>query len=237
MNSRIPILLSSCDAYSELWPVVLKAYSDVEDRNKYIITNRLDVTGADAIKVGNLKHWSNEFIAALKILKEKGYNYVFTSFEDLIPLEDLESFLNIAEDVFLKSGVDSMRCVHKPYKPRKLKSHGIFDLTFGVEYRTTCVFSFWRIDSLLKIVERDENPWQFEKNSSKRSRHLAVCIYQHRINYTNLIIQGRLNRRAARLLKVDLSFPKMSYLEWGAFELRYLLFRTSKIFRNSWVIR
>ena len=237
MNNSIALLIISCDKYHELWTPLIKTYDlywNNCDLDKYLLSNNriFENSSIQTIAVGEDVTWSSNLIKALQILKKK-YTHVFLSFDDLFLKSKVDNLkFNLVTDSFLK--IDG-NCLKYIVGPKHTQYYNSFfgEISAGSLYRPTCVFSLWKIEILLKILDVSENAWQFERNGSGRSDQYDsfYVIYKDIFFYRNVVIQGLINPSDASRFNLSncQELRVMNKFDFLKFKSRYFIFKLSTL--------
>ena len=79
----------------------------------------------------------------------------------------------------------------------------IFKKSNHTRYKNSAIWSFWKKDILLELLEKDENAWEFERNGNVRSYQYNEFYSTRRnvIPFINGIVKGIWNPLAKNKLK------------------------------------
>jgi len=177
-DCSVAVLISSCDAYEDLWtpyftlffrywpdcpfPIYLIA-NDLVYPNKRVTTIRL---GAD-------HGWSTNTRLVLEQLK---YPYIIYAHEDFLlnrsvcntRIMRLLAYMRQRNAGYLRlypcPGPDEV-CVDNPE---------VGEIHKGSDYRTSLQMAIWKREVMITLLVDGENPWQMERNGSIRSNRLDV---------------------------------------------------------------
>ncbi len=181
MSSSIPLIVSSCDKCSDLWPSFFKLWRKNWigfDRKVYLCTDSktFEYDGMDIECPLNMPEgstWSENLMSLLGGI-------------------DAEYVLFMLDDFWLKSPVDIVSLTRCEEIIRSDQSIGFICLIGQLEpsienpissdypnlieygrktpYRVTTQVGLWRKDYLLSLLRQHESAWWFEMFGSKRSR-------------------------------------------------------------------
>ena len=239
-NSKIALLVLSCDNYSDLWPIFIeqfeKNWSDCPFE-KYISINSLSVDSHSFqdIKIGQDISWSDGVIKALNKIKDQ-YNYALITLEDLILTEkvDNEKFQVIISE-FINLDGNYLKFIRKPKPTNKFNKY-FGEIKPGSLYRPTCVYALWKIETLLELLNKKENAWEFERFGAVRSDKYNgfYVVYEDFFKVSNVIVKGKWvpeeKKKIEKLgLKIDNSRPVLTTLNAVLLKLRNYVF---KLFTN-----
>jgi hypothetical protein len=172
LKKEISLLVSSCDNYSDLWPL----FSFYFEKNwpncnldKYILSNHSNFSSETfkSIKVGYDQGWSSNLILALEKIKT---DYVFILLDDVFISQKVDNslFEKICKE-FISNEGNYLKFLTLPKSKVKSNSQYFNTLPTGSLYRSTAVFALWKRKTLLSILINGENAWDFEIQGSIRS--------------------------------------------------------------------
>ena len=201
----LAIVINSCDKYSDLWETFFyffnKNWPDCPFK-RYLISNNIqpNINDVEIIKVGKDISWSNNLLLALKQLEQK---YILFFLDDLflIKLVDTERLVDVFK-VFKSINGNSFKLISMPKPDTKFNEFfGI--ISPGALYRTTTVFSIWNRTILLKLLNKNENAWEFELNGSIRSDPINnfFSTYENMFFWIHGVIRGKWVRKSVKLIK------------------------------------
>ena len=195
MPGQIAILVSSFDAYSDLWPPYFEAF----ERNwpdcpfpRYLLSNYKTFPGfaVTSIQVKDVRAWPVCMRLALNEIREEFI---------LLLLEDLFIFSKVDTDKFLR--LSEWIAEHRPACIRLQPEQGMVPTEFpgishlppGLPYRSSTVLSVWRKDVLLDLLRDDESIWQFEVMGSVRTDKYPdfYVTDQPYLKYLHGVIRGK----------------------------------------------
>lgn len=235
---KLGILVSTFDGAADLWGPLHEAYARYWPDNPYRVylsTNQLDpaLGGMVALKVGQEQSWSDNIFKSLSLLDEE---YVLLTFDDLFPMArvDTRSIANYFQTLHVNDM--SYLGLHPSPKPTERIDSRFGRVKEGALYRASTVWSMWKKETLIALLDRTESAWQFERNGSVRSAGdpYYYRTYQEVIPYKNAVIKGLWvpvvrGELVARGFRIDESARRqMTRTElWGerARQLRGVLFR------------
>jgi len=204
MNS-LAILVLSCDKYADIWDAFFMDFYKKWPNNNYPVyllsNNKIyEGYGVRSICVGEDVTWSANLKAALSKIEEKN---ILTVFDDLFITEGIRiKRIDEMIRVFQEENMNYLRL--NPLPPptgEKYKAIGV--VRKGELYRSSAVFSIWKKQVLLDILDEKENAWQFEITGSTRTDKYDKwysCL-DTLFPYLNLIIKGKYDPRVYHVLK------------------------------------
>jgi len=204
-SSNFSILVNTCDKFEDCWDPFFKLFSIYWPEFKgriYLNTEYKDYS------------YNNLNIYSLKVCNAKIDALKITWSECLIrALENIEDeiVLYMQEDYFIKSFVQNDKitdfantminndidCIHLtdqnssgPFSITKFDDLWLIDK--NAPYRISCQAALWKKSVLLQYIRTYENPWQFEKYGTKRSKKLVHKFYtvnrdKYKININEII--------------------------------------------------
>lgn len=206
-NSRIALLVISCDNYSDLWDTFFFALEKNWSDCPYTIflqSNHKELKGfknVKTIKIGNERSWSDALIKSLKKLID--YDYVLIFMEDMIISNPVNtSYLLSVIDEFLNEDGNYLTLINEP-KPNNKFNKYFGELISGSMYRVTTTASLWKTSTLREILDDSESAWQFEKIGSRRSDKFDkfYSVYKDCFDWIHLVVKGKVLRSSIKKLK------------------------------------
>ena len=242
--NNIALLISTFDYSEDLWFPLEKTYhkfwSDISIPI-YLSTNHKDFRGKlfTALKIGNELSWSDNLIKSLNKIDEQ---YILLTFDDLfltakvdnIEIEKLMSHAIVNKFNYLQ--------FYRSISLGKRISKDLFRKNRVTKYRNSTVWSFWKKEVLIDLLEENENAWEFEKMGNLRSQKYNN-FYSTRKNiipFINGVIKGRWEALARKRIKnfgiqIDekrssLNFIQMVYYHFKNTQFDILTFLIHKIY-------
>jgi len=233
VNSKVALVIPSCDAYSDVWPPLLQGLKRYWPDNafaKYLVTNQQQpsVEGVEVIAVGKDVSWSDNLRFALDRVAEP---YVLLNIDDLILNADVDHAAVMAMvSELVESGGNYLRL--NPTPPGNA-GPGVMDLVpSGDIYRSSTVFSLWRKEVLQSVLRPGESAWHFEIDGSVRTDVFDKWFASKRflLSYVNLVIKGKVDPRAlAALARSGISYDSSrSWLSGTGLAKRWLQEKRSR---------
>ena len=228
LNSKTCILLLSCDKFSPIWDGITRNWQErilrFVDLDAFLLTNHKEYkhNGFVELKIGDDIAWSSNLSKALARLRDLGYEYVFTGFDDMFILDDidstdLEGHIKYAqENDLLELKLARKKSIKKWFNTRDYST-----LKRGKQYSATCVFTLWNIIGLNNLLIASESAWEFERNATNRvsQSHKMMETKKGVFRFYNSLIKGKLQISAPYFqnrygFKVTGDFPSMSKFEF-----------------------
>lgn len=181
-NANCCMLMSSCDAYSDLWNpffYYLKKNWPEFNLKVYIITESKDFSydGFDITMLHcNTKLWSKRHMYALNSIKEQFVLYMLDDFwlsEKVDDMNIVKLFNYIYNDPkmgylsFIRHCTSRSRPVIVAHS-KSCIYQGLRESTKGMPYRINTQAGFWRKSFFLKTFKEHENAWQYELRANTR---------------------------------------------------------------------
>jgi hypothetical protein len=230
-NNRVAIVVISCDKFSSLWYLFferLERFWPDFDGKVYLVSNfaQANWKQVTTICVGTDADWSSNLSKALEQVEEEN---LLLMLEDA-PLNravDHEEMLRIFED-FQRDEFEYLNLKASP-SPRSRGNERYLIYPPDLMYRAALVPCIWKKRVLSDLIVLGESAWQFEIRGSVRSAkyHRFFSVPKPVIHFLHCVIQGKLDRRAARTLtktgEIDaLQFPKMSRYQYASLRVKEL---------------
>ncbi len=191
--SSCAILISSCDAYADLW----RPYFTLFERYwadcpfpVYLVSNERACTNKRVVTlpVGNRGNWSDEIREALQTLATP---YVLLTLEDFFLRRPVSTDKVLSCLDFLQQQNGHMlRMIPRPAPDASLARFPWVGQVFpGAPYRVSTQATIWHRQTLLELIREGETIWEFELNGSRRSDSFegfysvweAVLPYDHHV--------------------------------------------------------
>lgn len=225
----LAILVLSCDKYSAFWPIFFARFEKYWPDCPYdifLLTNEKDFVHprVQTIKTGQDVDWSSNLLYALDRI---GTGDVLLMLEDA-PLDghvNQQLFVRIHEQ-FCELEMNFLNM--KAEVPPPIPSGSLFgEIPRGTHYRVTAVPNLWRTAALRDLIVPGESAWAFEVRGSERSDRLPnfYSLGSRFFDVLHCVIQGQLDRRAARVLRstgeiAGIAFPEMSLATFMRIRIR-----------------
>jgi hypothetical protein len=204
MSLDLAVLVSSFDAYSDLWPPFFanfhRQWPDCPFPI-YLLANRKTFPDPKVrmILAESVTAWPDSMRLALSQIREE---FVLLTLEDIF----FSSKVDTAEILRLGEWI----ALHRPACTRlnpvtgmvPSAFPGICKLPLGIPYRSSTVLSLWRKDVLLDLLKPGESIWQFEVMGSVRTDKYPDFYAAERPNFPYLhgVIRGKWVPEAQRRL-------------------------------------
>lgn len=216
--SETVVLVVSCDAYSDVWPVFFSFFK----RNwsdcpypVYLVTNETSYEreGVISLLTGPDVDWSSTLITALKKLSS---DYVLLMLDDFlldrkVNTERVLEFSRIA----VSASCGSVRLVPKPPATNPYAGHPQLAVQGqAADYRASFQACIWNRSVLMSLLREGEDAWKAEMSASSRSQAIEKPFLAlrplHRdkwpMSYLNAVIKRKWTADAVRKCR-ELSIP------------------------------
>ncbi len=201
---EVAVVVLSCDAYSDLWPVFFDTFfrfwPDCPYR-VYLASNKKQYPDQRVISVlsGDDTDWSSSVRRSVTQIDEP---YLFFLYDDAFfnSQVDNEKVISQFQWVF-DNNADYLRL--RPYP----KPDSGVDVERGILlpnalYRTSCYVSIWKKEVFLQLLVDGESAWAFEMQGTKRSgQYQFYATYREYFRYIHGVERGLWLRKAIRELK------------------------------------
>lgn len=158
----------------------------------------------------NKSSWSHRLFEVLSIMNHSNILLLLEDFYFLYQIDKIE--INFIKDKFIESSFDSL-IIHNSGRIKTIGSKNFNDLIdsensiemFKKSYKNGNIYvgTFYKRDSLINLLRRNESAWEFEVNGSLRARKnssFQIGIYYCKFNSANfygfpqtgIIARGRL---------------------------------------------
>ena len=203
--NNIALLISTYDNSEDLWDTLeqtyLRYWKDI-DLPIYLSTNHKVFNSQlfTSLTIGNELSWSDNLIKSLNKVEQE---YVLLTFDDLFLTAKVDNqFIEILMMRAIQSEFNYLQFYRSISKGRRLDDL-IFKKSNKTRYRNSTIWSFWKKDILLELLQKDENAWEFEINGNVRS-YKYKDFYSTRRNvipFVNGVVKGIWNPLAKDKLK------------------------------------
>ena len=240
----IALLISTFDSSEDLWSPLEKTYvkfwSDIS-MPIYLTTNHKEFSGElfTALKIGGELSWSDNLIKSLNKIDEK---YIFLTFDDLFLTAKVDN-TKIEELMFhaIENDFNYLQFYRSISLGKRIRKD-LFKKNSATKYRNSTVWSFWKKEVLLDLLEKNENAWEFEKVGNLRSQKYNN-FYSTRKNiipFVNGVVKGKWEGLAKKRIKnfgiqIDekrssLTFIQMLYYHFKNTQFDILTYLIHKIY-------
>ena len=205
MNEKIALIISTHDKSDDLWAPLESTYLNYwNDINMpiYLTTNHKNFNGKlfKSLQIGNEISWSDNIIKSLNSIQEE---YVLLTFDDLFLVSKVDNtFINELLKRAVKENFNYFQ-LYRSISLGKRIDNTIFKKSKKTAYRNSTIWSFWKKNILLNLLQKNENAWEFERYGNIRS-YKYQDFYSTRFNaipFVNGVIKGLWNPMAIKKLE------------------------------------
>ena len=207
LNSKLTILINSCEQFSDMWPNIFNLY----EKNWSNHPTLKVITGGtkDTLypKESFLEYDGEMSDRLLKAIDEVKTKYIFLSFDDYYPIkpvckDKIQQIVNVLED----NNYDYCRIFNKP----KIKGKKIDQIKYQVMpltnyYEVNFYPSIWKVSSLKNVLKQNEVIWKLEARLTRRCKEqnfTCCCVHNKGIfDFIDVVRKGKYLRNAYRYLK------------------------------------
>ena len=203
--NNIALLISTYDDSEDLWSPLEQTYLRYwKDINFpiYLSTNykKFDSQLFISLTIGDEQSWSDNLMKSLNKIKQE---YVLLTFDDLFLTSKVDNqFIEQLMNRAIYSKFNYLQFYRSISKGKRLDDL-VFHKSNCTRYKNSTIWSFWKKDILLELLDKNENAWQFERNGNLRS-YKYENFYSTRRNvipFVNGIVKGIWNPLAKNKLK------------------------------------
>lgn len=211
MSKLITMLISSCDAYSDLWDGHVELLNrNWPERNfrVMLVTDRptdRSFGGVEVMAAGERAEMPQRIALALEQVDTP---YVLLTLDDYYPVNRIrgERVDKLLEQMG-ELGIDYLRLFKRPRPKRKIPGHeGLYWVDLDGNYRVNLYAGIWRTEFLRATIDEKLNAWQYEVSLTRKAREYgAVCAASLGGEFETLDVvrKGKILHKAARYFKVD----------------------------------
>ena len=162
--NNIALIISTYDNSEDLWIPLEQTYLQFWKDIKfpiYLTTNHMEFESRlfISLKIGDELSWSDNLIKSLNKIKQE---YVLLTFDDLFLISKVDN--QCVEQLMtraIQSKFNYLQFYRSISKGRRLDDL-IFKKFNKTRYKNSTIWSFWKKDVLLELLQKDENAWEFE---------------------------------------------------------------------------
>lgn len=203
--NNIALLISTYDDSEDLWKPLEQTYLRYWHNINfpiYLTTNHkvFESNLFESLMIGDELSWSDNLIKSLNKIQQ---NYVLLTFDDLFLTSQVDHlFLLSLINRAIQEEFNYFQLYRSISKGRRLDNL-IFKKLNKTKYKNSTIWSLWKKDVLLNLLEEKENAWEFEIKGNIRSFKYDK-FYSTRKNvipFINGIVKGVWNPLAKNKLK------------------------------------
>lgn len=203
-ESRLAIVVASCDKYSDLWiPFFGEFFTHWKDcpYPVYLVANHkvFEHERVTTLLAGDDVDWSTTVIRCTAQLECTHCLFFIddaflTCHVDTRLIDDVMRFILEVDANFVRLRVNP--------KPSALFSKDIGILDRSAAYRVSLFATIWKLETLIDILRPGESAWAFELEGTERSRKLGgfYCVIKDVFRYLHGVERGVWIRSTASVL-------------------------------------
>ncbi|MCP4345827.1 MAG: hypothetical protein GY795_09910 [Desulfobacterales bacterium] len=200
------VLVVSCDKYSDMWKpffTLFRRYWPDNPLKVYLGSNHLVYNDSDVttLLAGEDKSWSH---GLLKMIEQVETPYVILMLEDFFLQEtvDTDSVIKCINTLKNLDG-HMLRLIPRPGPDKGVADHPFLGyIKPDASFRVSTQGTLWRKSALLSLIREGESAWEFELNSTERSRNQKngyYCVWKPVLTYKHHVVErGKWFRSEAR---------------------------------------
>lgn len=205
------MLISSCDAYSDLWDGHIELLNRNWPRRDFrvlLVTDKStdkSYKGVEVVSAGEGVEMPQRIAFALGYVDTP---YVLLTLDDYYPVNRIrdERIGSLLEQMG-ELGIDYLRLFNRPRPRREIPGHeGLYWVDLDGNYKVNLYAGIWRKEFLKATVDEKLNAWQYEVSLTGKAREYgAVCAASLGGEFETLDVvrKGKILHKAARYFKAD----------------------------------
>ena len=207
MNSvkNIAVIISTFDGAKDLWRPLEDTYKKfwADCSFPIYLTTNYESPLFDSflpLAVGQEISWSDNLIKSLMKIEQE---YVLLTFDDLFLVDKIDHhrikrLMNVAID----RDYNYLQ-FYRSISEGKSIGGGLFRKAKNAKYKNSTIWSFWKKEVLISLLQEDENAWEFEVKGNERSADIDgfYSTKSNIIPFVNGVIIGLWNPVAKSKIK------------------------------------
>ena len=193
--NNIALLISTYDPSEDLWSPLEQTYKKFwSDINMpiYLTTNHKDFKGEffTALKVGNELSWSDNLIKSLNKIDEE---FILLTFDDLFLTSKVDNYKIERLMNHARENNFNYLQFYRSISLGKRINQTLFKKDCNAKYKNSTIWSFWKKEVLLSLLDNKETAWEFEVKGNLRTKNIYE-FYSTRKNiipFVNGVIKGK----------------------------------------------
>jgi hypothetical protein len=239
MKNNVAIVISSFDGYSDLWKPLEKSYklfwNDCPYKI-YLTTNykKASFDMFNVLDIGDDNSWSDMLYKSVEKLEE---DYVLLTFDDLflfkkIDTNDIKSLTNYA----VNNDINYFQLYSSNSSYTQITDK-IVSKDKNSKYRNATVWSLWKKEVLLDLLDKEENAWEFEDKGSVRSNKYDkfYCVNYAAIPYINGVVKGKWVPNVVKKLQdlnIEIDFKRREVMNFWEYSKYYFVNKIYDIYKS-----
>ena len=238
MNSKLTVLISSCDKFSDLWDAHAEQYRkmwEAKECKTYLITDKPTEKRVEGMEIIVAEENMGVPMRLKYALDYVDTPYVLVTLDDYFLIspskrEDISALLSYAE----RDGIDYLMLYdRRKTNPKKYEPiEKLYEIDLNKKYAVTMYPAIWSVDFLRKTVKENVSPWLYEPSLTATAREEgAVCRFSHAGAFCMLdvIRKGKVLHKAKKYFKkhgidigdrptisrwVEIKLAVMDFISW-----------------------
>ena len=259
INKKSSIVILSCYKYRSLWSFCIKSwYRELGDLASmfdiYIASdlpfNRKEFTleyDFDILQYPEKISWLESTVYVINIIKDYGYEYVLTTFDDLFVMDINKKLLS--NIIYNNKSYDYIKIIDSHANLiQRFNSFRLYEVKKTIPYLGSMVMTLWSVDFLSKLlIESDLGPlnaWQFEKAIPDVFSTEGQVMFSNKniVKYKNIVLKGKVDnlslyefslKKDNTSLEIYKYFTGLNWIENLLIYLYYLIFFFLKLILPS----
>lgn len=240
MNSKLTVLISSCDAFSDLWDAHLAFYHqnwEMKECRTVLVTDKPTDRAFDDVDIIVAEEGMDFPLRIKYALDSIKTPYVLLTLDDYFLIskskrDDISTLLHYAET----DKIDYLQLYdRRKINPKKYEKIGVLhDINLSDKYAVNLYPAIWSVEFLRKTVKDNVSPWLYEPSLTKTAKEEdAICRFSHTGTFEMLdvIRKGKVLHKAKKYLKkrnvvigdrptvpyrTELKLAIMDFISWHA---------------------
>lgn len=208
MNSNFCILISSCNKFSDLWDqhiLMLRQFWQGDLPEIYLITDENSDRHYEGVTI--LAYNDSMPVRIKKACEHINHPYVLLTLDDYFLIEytgreKIEYLVNSAAG----EKIDYLRIYDRRYDKQKYFTDiSVFtEINLNEKYAVSLYPAIWNKEFLIKCVDEDSSPWEFEPQLTDKAKELSARCFFNRagcFQILDVVRKGKILHKASRYFK------------------------------------
>lgn len=210
MNTKLTVLISSCDKFSDLWDAHIKLYRknwQLSECKTLLVTDKPTSRTFDGIDIVVAKENMDFPMRIQYALSYVTTPYVLVTLDDYFLIstaerEKITALVSYAE----RDKIDYLMLYdRRKNNPKKYEPvEKLYDIDCEKKYAVTLYPAIWSVSFLEKTAKENVSPWLYEPSLSETAMELnAVCKFSHAGSFemVDVIRKGKVLHKAKKYFK------------------------------------
>ena len=202
---NIAIIISTFDGAKDLWRPLEATYKKfwADCSFPIYLTTNYESPLFDLflpLSVGHEKSWSDNLIKSLIKIDQE---YVLLTFDDLFLVDKIDNQrIKLLMDVAVDGDYNYLQFYRSISRGKSIGVE-LFRKAKNSNYKNSTIWSFWKKEVLISLLQEDENAWEFEVKGNARSSDIDgfYSTKSNVIPFVNGVIKGFWNPVAKNKIK------------------------------------